>query len=105
MTTGSDDPEHECPSLPEPAGILARSHPIGRTIPPLRRVLRRRPTGQYGLVSSDYIAPVTRPRVNPDDVAHIHPPKVEFFDVAAMSNTDPKGFRRVVEHYRTEDIG
>jgi predicted RNA-binding protein associated with RNAse of E/G family len=56
-------------------------------------------------VSSDYIAPVTRPRVSPDDVAHIHPPKVEFFDVPAMSNTDPKGFVRVVDEYRLEDFG
>jgi uncharacterized protein len=56
-------------------------------------------------VSPYYAAPVTRPRMSSDDVAHVHPPKVEFFDVAAMSNTDPKGFRRVVDEYRLEDFG
>ena len=94
--------------MPFPPGAGAhtnRVHPIGRTNPPLRRVLRSRPTGHYDQVSTDYIAPVTRPRVHHDDVAHLHPPKVEFFDVAAMSNTDPKGFRRVVDEYRLEDWG
>lgn len=32
----------------------------------------------------------------------VHPPKVELFDVAAMTNTDPKGFVRAVEEYREE---
>lgn len=34
-----------------------------------------------------------------------HPPKVEIFDVEAMSNTDPKGVRRDVEEYRLEPFG
>ena len=36
---------------------------------------------------------------------HIHPPKVEVFDVAAMTNTDPKGFVRTVDEYRLEEFG
>lgn len=35
----------------------------------------------------------------------VHPPKVETFDVAAVTNTDPKGFVRVVEDYREEPFG
>ena len=37
--------------------------------------------------------------------ATIHPPKVEIFDIAAMTNTDPKGFVRAVDEYRLEDFG
>jgi predicted RNA-binding protein associated with RNAse of E/G family len=37
--------------------------------------------------------------------ATVHPPKVEVFDIAAMTNTDPKGFVRVVDEYRVEDFG
>jgi uncharacterized protein len=36
---------------------------------------------------------------------HIHPPKVEVFDVAAGTNTDPKGFVRSVAEYRVEPFG
>ncbi|MFD4441833.1 DUF402 domain-containing protein [Nocardia sp. NPDC058519] len=36
---------------------------------------------------------------------HVHPPKVEYFDVAAKTNTDPKGFVRPVEVYRVEPWG
>ncbi|MFI7679007.1 DUF402 domain-containing protein [Actinophytocola sp. NPDC049390] len=35
----------------------------------------------------------------------LHPPKIELFDVAAMTNTDPKGFVRAVDRYRTTDVG
>jgi uncharacterized protein len=35
----------------------------------------------------------------------IHPPKIELFDVAAMTNTDPKGFVRAVDEYRLADFG
>jgi uncharacterized protein len=35
----------------------------------------------------------------------VHPPKIELFDVAGMTNTDPKGFVRPVDHYRTTDFG
>lgn len=36
---------------------------------------------------------------------HIHPPKVEVFDITAMTNTDPKGFVRDVDEYRLEEFG
>lgn len=35
----------------------------------------------------------------------LHPPKIELFDVAAMTNTDNKGFVRAVDRYRTTDFG
>jgi predicted RNA-binding protein associated with RNAse of E/G family len=38
-------------------------------------------------------------------VSAVHPPKTELFDVAAMTNTDPKGFVRAVDTYRTTDFG
>lgn len=41
-----------------------------------------------------------------DDVApQVHAPKVEIFDLDAMTNTDPKGFVRVVREYRVEPFG
>jgi hypothetical protein len=36
---------------------------------------------------------------------HIHRPKIETFDLAAATNTDPKGFVRSVEEYRVEPFG
>ncbi|MDQ2880594.1 MAG: DUF402 domain-containing protein [Actinomycetota bacterium] len=36
---------------------------------------------------------------------HIHPPKVELFDLDAMTNTDPKGIVRAVREYRVEPFG
>jgi uncharacterized protein len=35
----------------------------------------------------------------------VHPPKVEIFDLDAMTNTDPKGFVRAVREYRIEPFG
>jgi uncharacterized protein len=35
----------------------------------------------------------------------VHPPKIELFDVAGMTNTDPKGFVRAVDVYRQTDFG
>lgn len=35
----------------------------------------------------------------------IHQPKVEVFDIAAGTNTDPKGFVREVDEYRVEPFG
>ncbi|WP_028851276.1 DUF402 domain-containing protein [Thermocrispum municipale] len=35
----------------------------------------------------------------------VHPPKVERFDVAAMTNTDNKGIVRAVDEYRVEPFG
>jgi hypothetical protein len=35
----------------------------------------------------------------------IHPPKIETFDVARGTNTDPKGFLRAVDTYRETDHG
>ncbi|MFC4373142.1 DUF402 domain-containing protein [Nocardia halotolerans] len=37
--------------------------------------------------------------------AHVHPPKVEYFDLAAQTNTDPKGFVRPVEVYQEQPWG
>jgi predicted RNA-binding protein associated with RNAse of E/G family len=36
---------------------------------------------------------------------HIHPPKVELFDLDAMTNTDSKGIVREVREYRVEPFG
>jgi predicted RNA-binding protein associated with RNAse of E/G family len=36
---------------------------------------------------------------------HIHPPKIEYFDLDAKSNTDPKGYLRGVEEYRLTQDG
>jgi predicted RNA-binding protein associated with RNAse of E/G family len=36
---------------------------------------------------------------------HVHPPKVELFDLDAMTNTDPKGIVRAVREYRVEPFG
>jgi uncharacterized protein len=38
-------------------------------------------------------------------VTDLHPPKIELFDVAAMTNTDNKGFVREVDRYRTAEFG
>jgi len=38
-------------------------------------------------------------------MAALHPPKVEVFDPAERSNTDPKGIRREVEEFREEPFG
>jgi predicted RNA-binding protein associated with RNAse of E/G family len=38
-------------------------------------------------------------------MAALHPPKHEVFDVSARTNTDPKGFRRDVDVYRSTDFG
>ncbi|EME65163.1 DUF402 domain-containing protein [Amycolatopsis decaplanina] len=35
----------------------------------------------------------------------LHPPKVEYFDPAAKTNTDPKGVVRAVDEYREEPFG
>ena len=35
----------------------------------------------------------------------LHPPKIELFDVAEMTNTDPKGFVRAVDRYTPTDFG
>jgi uncharacterized protein len=37
--------------------------------------------------------------------ATVHPPKIEIFDIANLTNTDPKGFVRAVDEYRVEDFG
>lgn len=38
-------------------------------------------------------------------MTHLHPPKIELFDVPGMTNTDPKGFVRVVQKYETAEFG
>ncbi|MQY25377.1 DUF402 domain-containing protein [Nocardia aurantia] len=35
----------------------------------------------------------------------LHQPKIEYFDLADLTNTDPKGFVRPVERYRVEPWG
>jgi uncharacterized protein len=35
----------------------------------------------------------------------VHPPKIELFDVAGMTNTDPKGVVRAVDLYERTDFG
>ncbi|EWM12470.1 hypothetical protein KUTG_02774 [Kutzneria sp. 744] len=37
--------------------------------------------------------------------AHVHPPKVELFDLKAMTNTDPKRQVRTVDEYRLTEHG
>jgi predicted RNA-binding protein associated with RNAse of E/G family len=39
------------------------------------------------------------------DVVHIHPPKVEHFNLAELTNTDPKGNLRQVEEYDVRPWG
>lgn len=39
------------------------------------------------------------------DVVDVHPPKIETFDVTAMTNVDPKGHIRRVDEYRIEPFG
>ncbi|MBU3066860.1 DUF402 domain-containing protein [Nocardia sp. NEAU-G5] len=36
---------------------------------------------------------------------HLHRPKVEYFDIGELTNTDPKGFVRTVERYHVEPWG
>lgn len=36
---------------------------------------------------------------------HVHKPKTEYFNLADLTNTDPKGFVRPVEKYRTQPWG
>lgn len=43
--------------------------------------------------------------MNVMDALAPHPPKLETFDVAGMTNTDPKGVVRAVEQYRVEQFG
>jgi hypothetical protein len=40
-----------------------------------------------------------------DRTVHVHPPKIETFDLDAMTNVDPKGFTRAVREYRAEPFG
>ncbi|MET0134839.1 MAG: DUF402 domain-containing protein [Kibdelosporangium sp.] len=56
-------------------------------------------------MTSNLDAPVHGTRASLGSVPHVHPPKVELFDVARMSNTDPKGFRRKVDEYRLTGFG
>ncbi|MGH3822160.1 MAG: DUF402 domain-containing protein [Pseudonocardiaceae bacterium] len=43
--------------------------------------------------------------VNAHVPRYIHAPKVELFDLEAMTNTDPKGIIRTVREYRVEPFG
>ena len=44
-------------------------------------------------------------RMSAATAPQIHPPKVELFDLDAMTNTDPKGVVRTVGEYRVEPFG
>jgi hypothetical protein len=44
-------------------------------------------------------------RLKAETAPHIHPPKIELFDLQAMTNTDPKGIVRAVREYRVEPFG
>jgi predicted RNA-binding protein associated with RNAse of E/G family len=48
---------------------------------------------------------MTAPPRSSAETAPVHAPKVERFDVAAMTNTDPKGVVRAVREYRVEPFG
>ncbi|MGB7237639.1 MAG: DUF402 domain-containing protein [Rhodococcus sp. (in: high G+C Gram-positive bacteria)] len=41
----------------------------------------------------------------PSTAVHVHAPKVEYFDIVGLTNTDPKGFVRSVDEYRVEPWG
>lgn len=47
----------------------------------------------------------TQHRAQDGGVPHLHPPKVEEFDLGAMTNTDPKGLVRVVDEYQVTPYG
>lgn len=53
---------------------------------------------------SSHLLPPAR-RGDSADLVDVHPPKVETFDLAAMTNVDPKGFVRRVDEYRVEPFG
>ena len=44
-------------------------------------------------------------RMSAATAPQIHPPKVELFDLDAMTNTDPKGVVRTVGEYRVKPFG
>lgn len=56
------------------------------------------------MTASSHLLPAAR-RGDSADVTHVHPPKIETFDVTAMTNVDPKGFVRRVDEYRIEPFG
>lgn len=45
------------------------------------------------------------PGPSAEPAPHIHPPKIELFDLDAMTNTDSKGNIRAVREYRVEPFG
>jgi hypothetical protein len=53
--------------------------------------------------NSQVAVPTARDGVRP--IVDVHAPKVELFDVEAMTNTDPKGFVRSVDVYRLTASG
>ncbi|MCM6778801.1 DUF402 domain-containing protein [Nocardia sp. CDC159] len=48
---------------------------------------------------------MTRAQTDRAQTVHLHRPKVEYFDVADLTNIDPKGFVRAVERYHVEPWG
>lgn len=58
--------------------------------------------GMAGNHAGNHIVSMPSARAPHTDV---HAPKVELFDVHALTNTDPKGFVRAVDVYRLTDFG
>ncbi|MFI5782234.1 DUF402 domain-containing protein [Nocardia sp. NPDC051570] len=48
---------------------------------------------------------MTRAQTGRDRTVDLHRPKIEYFNVADLTNVDPKGFVRAVERYRVEPWG
>ena len=56
------------------------------------------------MTASWHLLPSAR-RGDGTDVVDVHPPKIEKFDLRAMTNVDPKGYVRHVDEYRVEPFG
>jgi predicted RNA-binding protein associated with RNAse of E/G family len=56
------------------------------------------------VTATTHLLPAAR-RGDAADVVDVHPPKIETFDVVAMTNVDPKGYVRRVDEYRIEPFG
>lgn len=56
------------------------------------------------MTASSHLLPSAR-RGDAADVVDVHPPKIETFDLSAMTNVDPKGYVRHVDEFRVEPFG
>jgi predicted RNA-binding protein associated with RNAse of E/G family len=55
-------------------------------------------------MTGSHLLPSAR-RGDSADLVDVHPPKIETFDLAAMTAVDPKGYVRTVDEYRVEPFG